>query len=80
VTAASLSTSSRPRQPVLHEAIYPEPPPPTENCTVIRLETLAVDLASLSGVDRTKIAAIALVPPIGFAVHQFFDSFELVKR
>jgi hypothetical protein len=69
----------RPRLPVFHSARNPRTGA-SENCTVVRLETLAVDLASISGVDRTKMAAIALVPPVNFSVHQFFDSIQLVKR
>jgi hypothetical protein len=80
VTGLSLRTPNRPRPPVFHEAISLSPPPPTENCTVIRMETLAVDLSSLAGVDRTKMAAVMLVAPVMFDRHQFFDSFQLVKR
>jgi hypothetical protein len=47
------------------------------------LETLAVDLASLAGVDRSAITELALSLPATTgpsALHQFFDSFVLVKR
>jgi hypothetical protein len=91
VTAASISTSNRPSNPVFHNVhwfeyvkslLFPGTFIHTEkfgNCTVIRLETLFVDLATLS-IDRTKMTAIALKVPSAFAEHQFFDSFQLVKR
>jgi hypothetical protein len=80
VDIKSLFTPSRPRRPRFHEAKDPNDPSKTENCTAIRLETLAVRLASLSGINRRRIASLAVSPPAGFKVHQFLDSFELVKR
>jgi hypothetical protein len=90
VTAASMRTANRPSKPVFHnvhwfdefKGILPKTTIKIEkfgNCTVIRLETLFIDLASLS-IDRTKMTGLALKLPSAFAEHQFFDSFQLVKR
>ena len=86
VDLKALFTPSRPGRPRFHEAIdlnAPRPPgspPTTENCTVIRMETLAIPLSSLKGLKKNKMASIAIVPPAAFKVHQFVDSLELVKR
>jgi hypothetical protein len=53
--------------------------PQRQSCTVIHLETLAVDLQSLSGVDLKRMTSFAVLLP-AFPRHQFFDSFQLVKR
>ncbi len=69
----------RPRKPVFHEARNPVGGG-NENCTVVRLETLAIDLGTLSGLDRTKVSFVVVIPPVNFANHQFLDSIQLVKR
>ena len=69
----------RPRRPVFHEVLHPLTGVP-ENCTVVRLETFAIDLATLKGVDKSNITSLVIVPPINFANHQFFDSIQLVQR
>lgn len=69
----------RPRQPVFHEA-FNVITGKWENCTVVHLETLAIALTTLAGVDKTKITSLVIVPPINFAFHQALDSIQLVKR
>lgn len=91
VSATSLRTTNRPRKPVFHDvhwfeyvpsALFPGKFVKTErfgNCTVICLETLSVELATLKNVDRAQMTAIEVKLPSGFTKHQFFDSFQLVK-
>ena len=50
-----------------------------ENCSALRLETLALPLSSLSGIDQSKVAKLVIPPPAGFPSHMFFDSLELVR-
>ncbi|MDX6530202.1 MAG: hypothetical protein QOH41_2492 [Blastocatellia bacterium] len=86
VTAVSLRTADRPRRPVFHEPELQKYDHTgtlvwaLENCTVIRMETLAVNLATVTGVDLNNISAIAVYSPVAFGKHQFFDSFQLIKR
>jgi hypothetical protein len=85
IAAGSLPTLKQPRRPVFHQATNPSTGV-IENCTVVRLETLTVDLARLAklppaGVDLARMLSISVVPPtVTFLKDQFFDSFELVKR
>jgi len=74
ITATSLRTADRPRTPVFHGI------PPTSNWTVIRMETFAVKLASLSDIDLSQVKEIAMLIPGNFPRDQFFDSLELVNR
>jgi hypothetical protein len=74
VTVAASSLPTKPSRPVFHKA----------KCTVIRLETLSVNLAKLvnlppSGIDLQHMVSISIVSPPGLK-HQFFDSLQLIRR
>ncbi len=85
IAAASLRTAKSPRLPVFHQshrriksgsAVLDQ----ITNCTVIRLETLAIDVTGLAGIDLADIRSVSLEVPGGFAKYQFFDSLQLIKR
>ena len=72
VTPALLRAATRPVYHTLRSGA---------NRTAIHLETFAVDLASgLGSVNRSKMKEMTLILPASFSRHQFFDSFELIKR
>jgi hypothetical protein len=78
ISLASLAT--KPRRPTDH-VINPKGEPVSAIRTVIRLETLAVDLDDLKNkVDLSQMKSVAIMVPPNFAVHQFVDSLQLIKR
>jgi hypothetical protein len=82
VTVAASSFPNQLSRPVFHEE--QNSAGTNQTCTVIRLETLSVDLAKLvnlppSGIDLQHMVSIAIVSPAGLK-HQFFDSLQLIRR
>jgi hypothetical protein len=52
---------------------------PLENCSVLRLETLAMPLTLLGQEIRADVKRLIISPPASFPRHMFFDSLELVR-
>jgi hypothetical protein len=77
-TIAAITTPLAPRRPVFHRIRGVAPP--NDNVTVLRLETMSIPISSLTGIDKTKVASVAIAATSGFAKHQFFDSLQLVRR
>jgi hypothetical protein len=65
-----------PAKPVFHRY----GPPTNENCTVVRLQTIAVPVTSLAGIKRNAVTAIEIVPGANFPNVMFFDSLQLVRQ
>jgi hypothetical protein len=78
VNSSAISTPLAPRRPVFHRIRGVAPP--NDNVTVLRLETMSIPISSLTGIDKTKVASVAIAATSGFAKHQFFDSLQLVRR
>jgi len=66
-----------PPKPVFHTYGAPGG---NENCTVIRLQTIAVPVTSLTGIDRTKVKVVEILPRASFTNVMFFDSLQLVRQ
>jgi hypothetical protein len=73
VSASALTTPLVPSRPVFHLSRQ-------ENCTVLRLETITVPVASITGINTSRVAAVGLLPAPGMLRHLFFDSIQLVRH
>ena len=82
ISPAALVKTFVARRPVFHST-RPDPdhhPDVRENCTVLRLETVTVPIGSITGIDRSKVAAVGLMPAPGMARYIFFDSIQLIRH
>lgn len=74
VDASALVGPLVPRRPVFHPTVT------GENCTALRLETVTLPVALISGIDLGRVALIGLMPAPGMLRHLFFDSIQLVRK
>jgi hypothetical protein len=76
IASSELATSLVPRRPVFHSVIHYDDT--IENCSLIRLETMAVPISKLSALSGT-IDSLAIIPSTSFPRRLFITSLQLVR-
>ncbi|MGS2617826.1 poly(ethylene terephthalate) hydrolase family protein [Micromonospora sp. LZ34] len=72
IAASTLSGPLVPRRPVWHWTVG--------SSTVLRLETMTLPVAALTGIKKDQIAEVGLMAAPGMLRHLFFDSIQLVRH
>ncbi len=73
IGSTTFATAQAPSRPVFHQHSS------GENCTVLRLETMALPISSIPTVDPSRIALVGLMAGPGMQRHVFLDSLQLVR-
>ncbi|MGH3693624.1 MAG: hypothetical protein ACRDRX_06445 [Pseudonocardiaceae bacterium] len=78
VSSTTLAGPLVPRRPVFHQVVSADGD--TYDCSALRLETMTLPIAILTGIDRSRVAKVSLIAAPGMVRHLFFDSIQLVKH
>ncbi len=77
IDSSTLDSSLVPRRPVYHSIIHHDGT--IENCSLLRLETMAVPISRLSALPGNFIESVSITPSAAFPRRLFVTSLQLVR-